>query len=152
VYEVVPLENAALVEEELRRQAATFEELLGSPPTHLDTHQHVHRHEPVRSVLARIGAELGRPVREVTEFARYSGAFYAEGAIDIDSLLSLLARLPPGVTELGCHPAAWVDFDSDYGRDRERELKTLCDPRVRWAIDELGIELRSFADLVGAAS
>ena len=38
-----------------------FAALLGRDPTHLDSHQHVHRREPVRSVLLELGCRAGRP-------------------------------------------------------------------------------------------
>jgi chitin disaccharide deacetylase len=141
VYEVVPLEDAGAVEEELLLQLTRFVDLLGAAPTHLDSHQHVHRQEPVRSVLARCGDELGVPVRDVTPDASYCGAFYGAGAVDVDSLVALLESLPAGVTELGCHPAIAVDFETDYGRERPLEVETLCDPRVRAALRSFGIEL-----------
>jgi predicted glycoside hydrolase/deacetylase ChbG (UPF0249 family) len=50
-------------------------------------------------------------------------------------------------TELGCHPGHVGDgFESVYLSEREVELETLTDPRIRDTIDELEIELCSFAD------
>ena len=51
LYEVVDLEDRKAIEREVARQAAQFESLTGTTPSHLDSHQHVHRQEPVRSVL-----------------------------------------------------------------------------------------------------
>lgn len=155
VYDVIALDDADAVEAELERQLTAFRELLGRAPTHLDSHQHVHRLEPVRSALVRAGDELGVPVRDAEAAVRYSGAFYADGdpdAIGVDSLVALLGTLAPGVTELGCHPGLAADFDSAYAREREEEVTTLCDPRVRAAIEAHDIELVSFADLVREAS
>jgi predicted glycoside hydrolase/deacetylase ChbG (UPF0249 family) len=52
------------------------------------------------------------------------------------------------VTELTCHPG-YVDAElaSSYTVEREAELRTLCDPRVRQAIAERGIRLAGFRDL-----
>jgi predicted glycoside hydrolase/deacetylase ChbG (UPF0249 family) len=52
------------------------------------------------------------------------------------------------VTELACHPG-YVDagFESSYHVEREAELRTLCDPAVRLAIDEHGFRLIGFAEL-----
>jgi predicted glycoside hydrolase/deacetylase ChbG (UPF0249 family) len=136
VYEVVDVGDAAAVTAELGRQLDAFVELVGRPPTHLDSHQHVHREEPVRSALAASGAALGVPVRELTPGITYSGAFWPTVGVDVESLLTLLASLPPGVTEVGCHPGA-----------DEHEVDTLCDPRVRALLDADGIELASFADV-----
>jgi predicted glycoside hydrolase/deacetylase ChbG (UPF0249 family) len=37
-----------------------------------------------------------------------------------------------------------VDAESSYGPEREREVHALCDPRVRAAIEDEKVELRSF--------
>ena len=65
-------------------------------------------------------------------------------------MIRLLAGLRPGFTELGCHPGYADDLDSMYRRERAREIKTLCDPRVRAAIGEMEIELCSFRDVAAA--
>jgi predicted glycoside hydrolase/deacetylase ChbG (UPF0249 family) len=145
VYEVVDLRDADAVAAEISRQIRRFVELVGRPPTHLDSHQHVHREEPVRTALADTGAALGVPVRELTPRIRYCGSFYGAERIDVEALLGVLAALPEGVTELGCHPGLGADHDSEYDVEREQELRTLCDPRVRALIDAEAIELVTFA-------
>src|SRR5438128_7485420 len=45
-YDVVPLTDEAAVRAEVDRQLAAFESLVGRPPTHVDSHQHVHLREP----------------------------------------------------------------------------------------------------------
>ncbi|HVH69754.1 MAG TPA: ChbG/HpnK family deacetylase, partial [Candidatus Dormibacteraeota bacterium] len=72
------------------------------------------------------------------------GLPYAEG-ITADALIEILAQLPPGVTELGCHPGVGEDPDTRYASERAQEVKALCDHRVRSALLEMGIELRSFS-------
>jgi hypothetical protein len=59
----------------------------------------------------------------------------------------LIRALPPGITELSCHPGAAGVEDPLYGEEREWELRTLVDPRVRTALEEEGVELKAFADL-----
>src|SRR5437588_12984858 len=46
LYEVVPAGNASAVAGEIARQLDAFEKLAGKPPSHLDSHQHCHPHEP----------------------------------------------------------------------------------------------------------
>ena len=53
------------------------------------------------------------------------------------------------MTEIGCHPAAVVDFESVYGDERILEVEALCAPEVRQAIEDEAIVLRSFAELDG---
>lgn len=156
VYHVARTDDAAAVEDELARQLAEFERLAGTMPTHIDSHQHVHREEPVRGAVAHAAAALGGiPVRHAAG-VRYCGAFYGQGRhgvalpqlISVRALVALVAEVGPGVTELCCHPAEAVDFESSYGAERVAELRALCDPRVRRALDEHGVRLCSFRDVV----
>jgi predicted glycoside hydrolase/deacetylase ChbG (UPF0249 family) len=154
-YQVVDLENCAAVEAEADRQLGCFLRLVGRPPSHLDSHQHVHREEPVRSVLGKMGAALGVPVRELTPGVTYRGDFYGQDArgwpvpeaITVEALLQILRDLPEGITELGCHPADPSDLESVYRDERAVELEALCDPRVAQVLVEEGIALRSFATI-----
>lgn len=71
---------------------------------------------------------------------------YAEG-IALAALLQVIQSLPAGASELACHPATSVDFDSMYSEEQVSELRILTDPRVRHVFLESGIALISFADL-----
>jgi predicted glycoside hydrolase/deacetylase ChbG (UPF0249 family) len=158
VYGVVALDNRAAVAREIRRQLELFLELTGRNPTHLDSHQHVHREEPVRSVLRELGQQLGVPVRHDSPQVHYCGAFYGQTAtgepldeaISVESLIAVLRSLPAGFSELGCHPGFADDLKTMYARQRSMEVATLCAPDVRAALVEMGIELLSFHDLPAA--
>jgi predicted glycoside hydrolase/deacetylase ChbG (UPF0249 family) len=104
--------------------------------------------------------ELGVPVRSIGESIRHCGAFYgqsAEGApctkaVSVSELMAIFAELPPGVTELGCHPGLDSALDSVYRLEREIEVRTLCDPRVVRCLRDYGITLISFRELAGLGS
>jgi predicted glycoside hydrolase/deacetylase ChbG (UPF0249 family) len=155
VYKVVPPEDGAAVADEVGRQLAAFRRLAGRDPTHIDSHQHVHRAEPVRSILEELARQLGVSLRHHSR-VRYCGDFYGQDSagqsypegIRVDRLISLLTALPPGLTELACHPGDGCDVDSMYREERAREAETLCDPRVRAAVVAEGIVLRSFRELL----
>jgi predicted glycoside hydrolase/deacetylase ChbG (UPF0249 family) len=155
LYTVVPLHDSTAVAVEVCRQVATFRRLVGRDPSHLDSHQHVHLREPMRTVLIEIALKLAVPLRHCTPYVRYRGDFYgqtAEGAplpdaISVEKLINILKTLPPGYTELGCHPGEGEDLNSIYCGERVAELQVLCDPRVRAALKAIGIELRSFLHL-----
>jgi predicted glycoside hydrolase/deacetylase ChbG (UPF0249 family) len=156
MYEVVPHDDAAAVRQEAERQLAVFCESIGSAPTHIDSHQHVHMHEPVRTVLAEIAGALGVPLRSCTPAIRYCGDFYGQASkgyaypegISVARLLEVLGALTAGTTELGCHPGLGEDLDSMYRTERATEVQTLCDPRVRTAIEAGNIRLISFREAI----
>jgi chitin disaccharide deacetylase len=156
-YERCDQRDEAAVDEECRAQLAAFRALLGREPTHLDSHQHVHDSEPAASVTEGIAAELGVPLRG--RRVRYEGGFYGQTgkgepvpeAITVAHLAAMIRALPAGWSEIGCHPALGPVAESSYGRERERELSTLCDPSLRAVCTQEGVRLRSFADLAGAA-
>ena len=151
-YEVVPHDDAAAVAGEVARQLDEFRRLMQREPTHLDSHQHIHRHDPVRQIVTALGAELGLPVRDFNPAITYRGDFYGQGhkcapfpeGISVANLLAIFRQLPPGLTELGCHPGADEALDSAYRTERLTEVTTLCDPRVRAELQSEGIELVSF--------
>jgi predicted glycoside hydrolase/deacetylase ChbG (UPF0249 family) len=139
-------------ESECRSQLAAFRNLLGRDPTHIDSHHHVHMSEPVASIAREISAELDVPLR--AQQIRYEGGFFGrtedgrpwpEG-ISVGRLVEIIEALPGGWTELGCHPGIGVRAESSYGAEREQELRALCDPRVRAALESRGIELRGFSE------
>jgi predicted glycoside hydrolase/deacetylase ChbG (UPF0249 family) len=150
VYQVIPTDDADAAARELALQLECFRHLVGTDPTHLDSHQHVHRTNPLRSVFVDCARQLGIPLRDADPGIRYDGSFYGQSgrgcpvpeAITVEALVRLIEDLPPGVTELGCHPGERDDtLDSMYSTERVAELKVLCDPRVRAAIRQCGVRL-----------
>jgi predicted glycoside hydrolase/deacetylase ChbG (UPF0249 family) len=155
VYEVVTTDTADAVRREVMGQLDRFGSLTGRNPTHLDSHQHVHRAEPARSVLLQVAADLRVPLRHFAPGVAYRGDFYGQtgkgephpDAITPAALVRLIRSLPEGTTELGCHPGNGQDLDSMYRVEREREVNTLCHPEVRAALREAAVELCSFHDV-----
>jgi predicted glycoside hydrolase/deacetylase ChbG (UPF0249 family) len=139
------------VEAECRAQLERFRALLGRAPTHLDSHQHVHESEPARGVAETLAAELEVPLRN--RAIRYEGGFYGQSGkgepfpegITPERLIELIRALPPGWTEIGCHPAAGPVPTSSYDAERQIELETLRDPRVKHLLNVTQIKLCSFA-------
>ena len=155
LYTVVATDDREAVTEEVVSQVRRFRRIVGREPTHIDSHQHVHRQYPVRDVVFRTGRTLGIPVRHFSRSVTYCGKFYGQGEhnapqpqnISVEALLAILAELPAGgVTELACHPGDEETLESPYRAERRLEVRTLTDERVRRAIGENGIILCSFAD------
>jgi len=152
VYEVLPSHDLATVSRVIEEQLSQYRRLIGADPTHLDSHQHVHRAGAAREVMLELSERLGVPLRLLGP-VYYCGDFYGqseEGAsypagVSLQALLRIFASLKPGVTEMACHPGAGVPRGSTaYAAERDLELRLLCDPRVRKALAQHGIGLCSF--------
>lgn len=148
-------DDAKAIEQEARLQLERFRDLLGRNPTHLDSHQHVHCRPPAHDVIAEIAFELGIPLRHSSSI-RYCGDFYGQSAIGeplpdliaTTALAAMLRGLPPGVTELVCHPGYPGDVDSMYQEERHIELEALCSSEIREVIADERIRLMSFTDVM----
>jgi predicted glycoside hydrolase/deacetylase ChbG (UPF0249 family) len=155
LYEVVPIDDITAVADEIFRQLDAFRLLAGKDPTHIDSHQHVHLQEPICSILIEIAGNLAVPLRHCSQQIRYCGDFYGQTAeglsfphgISIEGLIEILSMLPPGFTELSCHPGKENDLNTMYHTERAQEVNVLCDPCVRSAIADMGIELCSFNNI-----
>jgi len=156
-----PKAAEALVE--YRAQYRRVSDLIGREPTHLDTHHWVHDMPALEEAMLALARETGAAARthDGRQRARFRDAgvrtpdrfvreFQHTGAIHLDAMLDLLERLAEegGVIELMCHPA---DPDpallggSSYAEERGIELDTLTHPRVREAVERLGIELVDYS-------
>jgi len=146
-------EDAEAVEAECRAQVERFRALLGRDPTHLDSHQHVHESEPARGVAEALAAGLGVSLRN--RAVRYEGGFYGQSGkgepfpqgIAPEHLVELIEALPPGWTEIGCHPAAGPVPTSSYDAERQIELQSLCDLSIREALNVTNVKLCNFAQV-----
>jgi predicted glycoside hydrolase/deacetylase ChbG (UPF0249 family) len=154
-YEVVPLADERAVAAEVERQLAMFREFMGREPDHLDSHQHIHHDEPLKSILLAHAKKLGVVLRHTDSRVNYCGAFYGQSdkgyayheGISADALIKILRELPPGVSELCCHPGLDATLDSVYRIERAMECAALCDARVRMFADEIELELCSFGTM-----
>jgi len=155
LYTVVPLEDKSAVEREIVRQLDTFRRLIGRDPIHINSHQHVHMREPVRSVALQLCESLGVPLRNLCPEVHYLGQFYGQtteglplpAQISLEHLIDMLSTLPAGLSVIVCHPGDDVgDLNTMYRVERLEELRVLCDPRLKAAITAFGIRLCSWDD------
>lgn len=133
----------------------------GIRPAHLDTHHHVHRLPGAFRAYADIAAAYGLPARALTP--RMAAALRSRGVACADYCET---RWPAGgygpeefravvesafgvagvrgTVELMCHPGRYDEGlagKSTYAAEREEELRALCDPRLREALAEAGVEV-----------
>jgi predicted glycoside hydrolase/deacetylase ChbG (UPF0249 family) len=138
------------LEQEIGAQVEAFL-AAGLTPTHLDSHHHVHLEIPgVGAIVARLGRELGIPVRGMGDVP-FTGAFYKRENVTVERMVAFLAGLAPGTTtEVMSHPAYLDPFlltASSYNLDRVYELAMLTDPAVWDAIERYDITLTNYRDL-----
>lgn len=147
---------------ELGMQIDEFRRIMGRFPTHLDSHHHVGRHEPILELVLDFALAIKVPVRtqdpEVRAMARTLALktpdhFMGESGPDAywssERVLAHLRELPGGVTEFMTHPGYYDDdlSYSRYGRQRETEMTGLTDPQARALIEREGIRLIHFGNL-----
>lgn len=158
VYEVVDVDDQRAVQDEIERQLSRFVELTGRQPTHIDSHQHVHGRPLVGAVARAVADRLRVPLRSGGTIG-YLGNFYGQHAtgeplpeaITTENMIRLVEGLPPGVTELACHPGYPEGLDNVYSSERLVELQVLCNVRVRDALVAGAVELASFRDVLTPA-
>lgn len=148
------MDDHQAVRQEFSVQLERFIELMGRPPTHIDSHRHVHYQEGVLELFQELAGPLGVPVRGDGQ-VHFIGGFYAQWEwavtelehVSVEALQRILREeVEEGWTEISCHPGYITpDYAPVYGSpEREAELRTLTDPGVRETIDELGIVLVSY--------
>jgi predicted glycoside hydrolase/deacetylase ChbG (UPF0249 family) len=154
------MKDSAAIERELRAQ---IERVMaaGLRVTHLNGHQHVHMWPSVFAIVSRLADQYGIGyVRRVRDRGGRGGivrhlsiaALNALGAggstigvmeaghLTADRIIKLLKHVR-GTTELVTHPGIAVDAYPHWHYDWDAETEALCDPRVRKAIADRGVDL-----------
>ena len=167
------------LEAEIRAQFEAYA-ATGLPLDHVNAHKHFHLHPTVLSLMLRIGrdyglravrlpAEAGAPallrpwLRLLAQRLDHAGIVHNDqvvgvaqsGAMDENVLLAALDSLRPGVTEIYLHPATVSGSaiaPSMPGYRHADELAALLSPKVRAAVERLGIPRGGYADVFGLAA
>jgi hopanoid biosynthesis associated protein HpnK len=160
---------------EIRAQFEAFAQT-GLTLDHVNTHKHFHLHPTVLGLILAIGREYGMKAMRLPFEANaplwlkpwiaqvrarldragivhndYVVGIAASGRMDEATWLAALADLPPGVSEIYCHPALHGTLALSEGmRDYRHadELHALLSPRVAAAIRALGAPVGGFADVL----
>jgi chitin disaccharide deacetylase len=155
VYERASQDDPLALKAAVVEQVELFRRLTGAEPTHLDSHQHFHKRDPLRFIVCQLAAQLAVPLRHFHPDVSYRGDFYGQDEkgqplaerLTASLLVNIIETLHEGVTELGCHPAANLDFQSPYYQERLEELEALCSPVAVEALERERVLLSSFANL-----
>ena len=156
---------------EIEAQFALFQ-ASGLPLDHVNAHKHFHIHPTVLSLILaqrrrfrfhaiRLPLAADPPMflwpwlaamRRRLDRARIAHndricGIEQSGAMDEAALLAALSRLPAGVTEIYSHPATQRGITRSMASYRPTdELAALLSPRVRAAMDSLGVKRGGFLD------
>jgi chitin disaccharide deacetylase len=109
----------------------------------------------VRLVSNSMGSLRGqfhsRLMRRGCRVTDHFAGFQMTGRFRASELVSLIRRLPEGITEFMCHPGRCTDelrgTRTRLKESREEELNALVAPEVRAALEEERIELVPYRDL-----
>lgn len=92
-------------------------------------------------VISRLAQASSRRIANATTTDYFVGPRFM-GRLDTNNLVDLIDGLPPGTTELMCHPASRGDGSRIL---RDEELGALVSDQVRQAIEASSVELVGFA-------
>lgn len=153
---------ASEIIEELQQQFDRFVTLFGRPPSHIDSHHHVHMLPGIYPLVEAFACRQGIALRIDREelhrqgltashrlsCARFDSRFYGE-QLTRERLLQLLDDADAqgaSSLEIMCHPA-FIDPDvqrSAYNQPRLTELEILTDPALPELIAARGYRLTSY--------
>ncbi|MBT0725092.1 chitin disaccharide deacetylase [Rosenbergiella sp. S61] len=159
-------EEGRLPLQEIRRELACqyqrFIELFGYPPTHIDSHHHVHLIPDIYTIVEGFACEKGIPLRSDRQLVPHDGldhnvarrcegfssAFYGDSISEALFLHILDDSLQRGESslEVMCHPA-FVDntiIKSAYCYPRLLELDILTSSSLRQEVAKRGYRLTNF--------
>ncbi|QGX90539.1 chitin disaccharide deacetylase [Tatumella sp. TA1] len=150
------------ITQELTSQFQRFIELFGYPPTHIDSHHHVHLLPDIYTIVEGFACEKGIPVRcdrqpaardnsaqpIVRRCEGFSSEFYGDSLSQALFLKILDDSLQRGESslEVMCHPA-FVDntiMKSAYCYPRLQELEILTSSSIKQEVAKRGYRLTDF--------
>jgi predicted glycoside hydrolase/deacetylase ChbG (UPF0249 family) len=149
-------EELICIRNEIRSQIDDFTAWAGKPPSHLDYHFGLHYLPEVMAIYLTLAEEHRNPVRWGKQYAGVNpyplapdclrDQFRGRERDGVESFLGLLDQPWDGVLEIICHPGYSTpgNLPDAYNHQREYELRTLTDPRLKTGIQDRGIELVTY--------
>lgn len=156
--------NLDEIAQELAAQFDKFVTVFGRPPTHIDSHHHVHMLPQIYPLIESFAHKKSLPLRIDRQEAQqqnivlhnprstewFDAGFYGENLTE-QSFLQLLDYADQNTinsVEVMCHPA-FIDkilMTSGYCYPRLTELEILTSPRLKQMIAKRGYRLGSYLD------
>ncbi|EPS9066259.1 chitin disaccharide deacetylase [Providencia stuartii] len=153
----------AEIVQELHCQYNQFIDIFGKPPSHIDSHHHVHMMASLYPLMVDFANQKGIALRvgyhnkikntQVRTTDAFSADFYGEpNSISESLFLEILHKAKQRgerSLEIMCHPA-FIDnelLNSGYVYSRVKELDVLTSKNLKAAIAEKGFLLGSYLDL-----
>jgi len=153
------------IEQELECQFTRFLELFGRPPTHIDSHHHVHMIPQIFPIVEAFAKQKNIPIRIDRDAVKkdsielkgarssqgFDSTFYGDEITEslfLNTLDNAIKRDERSL-EIMCHPS-FIDstiLASKYCYPRLTELDVLTSTTLKAAITEHGFKLGSFKDL-----
>jgi chitin disaccharide deacetylase len=150
-----PIDDLASVRDEFGRQLDRFTDLMGRLPSHVDSHRHAHRSEHLMPTFLEMVEPLGVPLRG-DGAVDFIGGFYGQWEwmvtdlthIEVPALQNILRdEVVEDWTEISCHPGyRGGGYEAVYLEERETEVRTLTDARIKATVGELGLALKNYDD------
>jgi predicted glycoside hydrolase/deacetylase ChbG (UPF0249 family) len=145
----------------IRRQLRRFAALRGAPPTHLDSHKHLHARPDLLPVFADVARAEGLPLRSIDARSRAAlraagvptpDHFLGDAALrpcwTLERLIGSLGAIPDGLTEIMTHPGYRPGHvRTSFGVEREEELAALTSERALALVHREGLELVGYGAL-----
>jgi chitin disaccharide deacetylase len=163
-YKMVDLvKHASLldIEKEYTSQIEKFLSF-GLQPTHLDSHHHLHGHEKIYPIVAKLAKKYNLPVRKVSgdpnhvsneelQMVQYFSPEFYGNDLSVKHLIKLAERvLSYESAEIMTHPA-YIDepllSGSSYALQRVRELAILTDKKIQQVFLDKNIKLVTYKEV-----
>ncbi len=146
------------IRREIKAQFKRFREIVGSAPSHLDAHKHLHRrNNTIFGIMMEMAGEYRIPLRcptdKMRQRCRVSGVATSDrfiGGVDpapywtVERVKNELADLPAGITEMMCHPGRRTGPIEGlrYVAEREAEREAFLSGETKKLLE--GIRLTNF--------
>ena len=142
--------------DEIRSQIEEFATLAGRAPSHLDYHYGWHYVPEMMAIYLTVAEQYTVPVRWGAAYAGVNpyrlapvdlrDGFTGKEDVGVEAFLNTVDEPWEGTLEIVCHPGYTTPrgLPDAYNGGRERELRTLTDPRLKAGLAERGIELVTY--------